>query len=184
MGGVGRYHPLRHTRAVAKLGTGGVKLGKPTMRGRKPKPTVLKTLEGNPGWRPINDREPVPPEGVPECPDFLDDAARGEWFRTAGVLKDMRLLTPADRTALAAYCVAFSRWLEAEEQVKKYGTIVKSPAKGFPMKSPYLTVADQAMEAMRKFMVEFGLTPSSRSRIRVPENARTADEFDIFLETG
>jgi phage terminase small subunit len=40
------------------------------------------------------------------------------------------------------------------------------------------------METMRKFMVEFGLTPSSRSRIKVPENARTADEFDVFLEAG
>ncbi len=179
-----RYHPFRHTRAVAKLGTGGVKLGKPTMRGRKPKPTVLKALEGNPGRRPINDREPVPPEGVPECPDFLDDAARGEWLHTSAVLKDMGLLTPADRAALAAYCTAYSRWVHAEEQVKKYGTIAKSPTKGFPMKSPYLTIADQAMEAMRKFMVEFGLTPSARSRIKVPSSSGAADEFDLFMEAG
>ena len=30
------------------------------MRGRKPKPTRLKQLEGNPGKRPINGREPAP----------------------------------------------------------------------------------------------------------------------------
>ncbi|TWU03061.1 Phage terminase, small subunit [Symmachiella macrocystis] len=135
------------------------------MRGRKPKPTALKTLEGNPGKRPLNAREPHAKPEVPDCPEHLDDIARAEWFRTAKVLIDMGLLTLADRSALAAYCVAYSRWVHAEEQVKKYGTIVKSPAKGFPMKSPYLTVADQAMEAMRKLMVEFGLTPSSRSRI-------------------
>jgi P27 family predicted phage terminase small subunit len=80
--------------------------------------------------------------------------------------------------------VAYGRWVEAERQVRKYGSIVKSPVKGFPMKSPYLSVADQAMEAMRKFMVEFGLTPSSRSRIRVPAGGDAADEFDVFLETG
>ena len=154
------------------------------MRGRKPKPTLLKTLEGNPGKRPLNDREPVPPDGIPDCPDFLTNEARAEWFRTAKVLKEMQLLTPADRAALAAYCTAYGRWVEAEKQVQKFGTIVKSPNKGFPMKSPYLTVADQAMESMLKFMVEFGLTPSSRSRIKVPENARTADEFDLFLEAG
>jgi P27 family predicted phage terminase small subunit len=68
--------------------------------------------------------------------------------------------------------------------VQRLGTIVKSPLKNFPMKSPYLTVADQALETMRKFMVEFGLTPSSRSRIRVPEHSRAGDEFDAFLETG
>ena len=154
------------------------------MRGRKPKPTLLKTLEGNPGKRPLNDREPVPPDGIPDCPDFLTNEARAEWFRTAKVLKDMQLLTLADRSALAAYCTAYGRWVEAEQQVQKYGTIVKSPNKGFPMKSPYLTVADQALESMRKLMVEFGLTPSSRSRIRVPDRTAGADEFDAFLEAG
>ncbi len=154
------------------------------MRGRKPKPTLMKELDGNPGKRAVNDREPVPPDGVPDCPEHLDEEARAEWFRTAAALKEMGLLSQADRSALAAYCVAYSRWVAAEAQVKKFGTIVKSPAQGFPMKSPYLTVADQAMEAMRKFMVEFGLTPSSRSRIRVPLDHGRQDEFDRFLQTG
>ena len=154
------------------------------MRGRKPKPTLLRAIEGNPGKRALNDREPQAPEGMPDCPEHLDDVARAEWFRTAGVLQQMGLLTQADRAALAAYCVLYSRWVAAEEQVKKLGTIVKSPHKGFPMKSPYLTVADQALEAMRKFMVEFGLTPSSRSRIRVPDGGAAQDEFDIFIGAG
>ena len=154
------------------------------MRGRKPKPTSIRTLEGNPGKRALNGREPTGPAGIPRCPKFLDDEAKAEWFRTAKVLKDMGLLTLADRTALAAYCTAYSRWMNAEEQVRKFGAIVKSPEKGFPMKSPYLTIADQAMELMRKFMVEFGLTPSSRSRIRVPDGGTAQDEFDAFLEAG
>lgn len=154
------------------------------MRGRKPKPTVLKLMEGNPGKRPLNDREPVPPPEIPECPEFLDAEAHAEWDRTSQVLAEMGLLTKADRSALAAYCVAYSRWVQAEAQVARYGTIVKSPQKGFPMKSPYLTVADQALETMRKLMVEFGLTPSSRSRIRVPDGGQPADEFDAFVEAG
>jgi P27 family predicted phage terminase small subunit len=154
------------------------------MRGRKPTPTVLKIIEGNPGKRRLNDREPVPRAEIPDCPAFLDDEARGEWDRVSQILADMGLLTLADRSALAAYCVAYSRWVKAEQQVARYGTIVKSPEKGFPMKSPYLTVADQALESMRKLMVEFGLTPSSRSRIRVPESGKAADEFDAFVEAS
>ena len=96
----------------------------------------------------------------------------------------MGLLSVTDRAALAAYCTAWSRWVEAEAMVKKFGTIVKSPEKGFPMKSPYLTIADQALETMRKLMVEFGLTPSSRSRIRVPAGGDEVDELDRFLEAG
>ena len=154
------------------------------MRGRKPRPTVLKLIEGNPGKRPLNHREPAPPATIPECPEFLNTKARAEWERTSQVLAQMGMLTEADRSALAAYCVAYSRWVEAEGQVARFGTIVKSPEKGFPMKSPYLTVADQALETMRKLMVEFGLTPSSRSRIRVPEGGQAADEFDAFVEAG
>jgi len=168
----------------AKLKVGGAADEGSFVRGRKPKPSVIKQLEGNPGKRPLNEREPVPPEGIPDCPDFLNDEARAEWFRIADVLLEMRLLSQADRAALAAYCTAYARWVEAEDQVRKFGTIVKSPDKGFPMKSPYLTIADQSLETMRKFLIEFGLTPASRSRIKVPEDSQAADEFHVFLEAG
>jgi len=154
------------------------------MRGRKPKPTVLKLLDGNPGKRPLNDQEPHPAQGIPNRPDWLDAEAQAEWDRVTAELSEMGLLTLADRAALAAYCTAWSRWVDAEAMVKKFGTIVKSPEKGFPMKSPYLSIADQALETMRKLMVEFGLTPSSRSRIRVSPGGDEVDELDRFLETG
>ena len=144
------------------------------MRGRKPRPTVLKLIEGNPGKRALNDREPMPCVEIPECPEYLDTTARAEWDRTSQVLAEWassRWPTgrrwPPTASSTAAGCMPKSR-------CPKFGTIVKSPEKGFPMKSPYLTVADQALEAMRKFMVEFGLTPSSRSRIRVPDGGPAA----------
>ena len=34
------------------------------MAGRKPKPTALKKLEGNPGKRKMNTKEPVPGKGM------------------------------------------------------------------------------------------------------------------------
>ena len=74
------------------------------MRGRKPKPTTLKLLDGNPGKRTINDREPAALAGVPEPPGWLDDEARAEWFRMVKMLGDMRLLSPADHAMLEAYC--------------------------------------------------------------------------------
>lgn len=141
-------------------------------RGPKPKPTHLKLLAGNPGHRPLNQAEPEAPTARPSVPEYLDDAARAEWNRICKVLEQMGLLSTADRTALAAYCVCYSRWVEAERNVKKSGTIVKSPDKGFPMKSPFLSIAESAMQQMIRLSVEFGLTPSSRSRIRVAPGSR------------
>lgn len=140
------------------------------MRGRKPKPTAIRQRDGNPGKRPLNDSEPIPAAGQVTCPEFLDPEAREEWERIIVILMEMGLLTRADRTALAAYCVAYGRWVRAEALVRKFGEVVKSPEKGFPMKSPYLCVADQALDTMRKLMTEFGLTPSSRSRIRISDD--------------
>ena len=151
------------------------------MRGRKPKPTMLKLLSGNPGKRKLNKEEPIA-AGIPGCPEFLDAVAKEEWNRCVKVLAEMGVLTKADRAALAGYCVAYSRWVEAEALVKRYGMIVKSPEKGFPMKSPYLTVADQALESRRKLMVEFGMTPSSRSRLKMSDSNSAGDAFDLFME--
>ncbi len=41
------------------------------MAGRKPKPTAVKKLEGNPGKRKLNKNEPVPAKGMSTCPDWL-----------------------------------------------------------------------------------------------------------------
>ena len=101
------------------------------MRGRRPKPTRLKMLTGNPGKRPLNTSEPRPDVAIPECPSELGPVARREWDRLAGDLAALRLLTNLDRAALAAYCGAYALWAEATEAIQKYGTMVKSPS-GYP----------------------------------------------------
>src|SRR5438067_3785806 len=77
------------------------------MRGRRPKPTRLKMLTGNPGKRPLNHDEPRPEANIPECPPELGPLARQEWDRLVGELAALRLLTNLDRAALAAYCGAY-----------------------------------------------------------------------------
>ena len=50
-------------------------------RGRTPKPTALKKLEGNQGHRPLNEREPKPPKKALACPKDLSKEAKKEWRR-------------------------------------------------------------------------------------------------------
>src|SRR5205085_7950964 len=80
----------------------------PEMRGRRPKPTRLKMLTGNPGKRPLNQDEPKPEASIPDCPPELSPAARQEWDRLAAELGALRMLTNLDRAALAAYCTAYA----------------------------------------------------------------------------
>ncbi len=76
----------------------------------------------------------------------------------------MRVLSELDRAVLAAYCSAYGLWLEAVAAIQKHGAMVKSPS-GFPMQSPYMAVANKQIEIMIRIAAEFGLTPSSRSRV-------------------
>lgn len=52
-------------------------------RGRKPKPTAMKELEGNPGKHPLNTSEPKPTKKAPACPKWLEPEAKKEWRRLA-----------------------------------------------------------------------------------------------------
>ena len=97
------------------------------MSGRKPKPTKLKLITGNPGKRLLYEREPEPKPGIPECPSHLDEEARAEWGRIAPELATMGVLARIDRAALAAYCQAWSRWVKAEGEIRKHDLVVKAP---------------------------------------------------------
>lgn len=151
------------------------------VRGAKPKPTSLKLLQGNPGHRPLNPNEPKPRAVIPPPPEHVTGEARKEWFRISKQLHGLGLLTEIDRAMLAAYCIAWGRWVEAEQNLAKYGTVMLSPDKGWPVQSPYLAIANRAMEQMAKFLTEFGMSPSSRTRIQVSGQSATSDPMEELL---
>lgn len=124
------------------------------MRGRKPRPTRLKVLTGNPGKRPLNELEPRPEPAIPDCPPELNEPARREWDRLVGELAKLRILTNLDRAALATYCSAYALWAEAIQAIEEHGALVKSPS-GYPIQSPYLAIANRQAEIMMRIASEF-----------------------------
>ena len=151
------------------------------MRGRRPKPTRMKVLTGNPGKRPLNVSEPSLDAAVPECPPELGPVAHREWDRLVGELTVLKLLTNLDRAALAAYCGSYSLWAESMEAIQKFGTMVKSPS-GYPIQSPYVAIANRQAEIMMRIASEFGFTPASRSRFSTPSKAEPT-LFDVLENT-
>jgi len=137
------------------------------MRGRKPTPSYLREINGNPGKRPMNTKTPRPEVRAPSCPRELPPVAKKEWKRLARQLVTLRLMTDLDRAMLGAYCQSFALWVEGVAAIRKFGTMVKSPS-GFPMQSPYVAVVNKQAEIMIRIAAEFGFSPSSRSRIAVP----------------
>ena len=154
-------------------------------RGRRPKPTALKKLEGNPGKRPLNELEPVPPVASLRCPNYLLPEARKEWRRLAPILMNLGLLTAADAVPFAGYCQAYARWREAEEFLSQHGTIFKTPS-GYVQQVPQVSIAMQNLKIMQSFCSEFGLTPASRARLYANsgDSAASDDPMESVLKGG
>ena len=149
--------------------------------GRKPKPTNIKILEGNPGKRPLNEYEPKPLKKAPPCPKWLELEAKKEWRRLAKTLEAMGVLTDADMAAFAGYCQAYARWKEAEERITDRGLVIRTPS-GYPQQVPYISIAQQYLKLMQQFAEQFGLTPAARSRIIAGNGeGKAVDDLDALL---
>lgn len=154
-------------------------------RGPAPKPTAIKRAAGNPGKRALNGAEPRFGAKAPPCPKHLTAEARKEWRRiTRELVRTPGLLQTVDRAALAAYCQAWARWVEAEQTMQADGfKMIEMTDKGYAHVNPWFQVSTQALKQMKAFLAEFGLTPASRTRIQVAGEGED-DEFDEFVADG
>ena len=146
------------------------------MRGRKPTPTAILRLHGS--RRARHRREPEVKPRIPTCPLELDEVARAEWERITRELHRARVITRLDRAALAAYCSAWSRFIQAQQELQKSGPVVKSPS-GYPILNPWLSVLNASIKQMTTLLSELGLSPAARTRIRV-EPPGPSSELDQF----
>lgn len=148
-------------------------------RGRKPKPTELKILEGNPGKRKLNKNEPRS-EGLAVCPEWLDKVAKEEWQRVAPILERLGLLSDIDTMAFAGYCQSYARWVEAEMHLSKGESVFVTP-KGYVQQTPWVSIAQNNLRNMLKFCEQYGLTPSSRARLSTKKDNEEVDEMEKLL---
>jgi P27 family predicted phage terminase small subunit len=148
--------------------------------GPKHKPTILKELAGTMRDDRRNVNEPDLPalDRVPRCPAHLQGEARKAWRQVAKWLTDMRVLTEPDTHALEVYCDIYARWVHATEQLRTFGVMLSKDGNLFP--SPYLRIVETCSQQMRQWMGEFGITPSSRSRVKAEKPANDDNLEDWF----
>ena len=159
------------------------------MKGRKPKPTNLKVLEGNPGQRPLNENEPKPKPVAPKPPSWLRKEAKKEWKRVAPQLEQLGLLTQIDMAVFAGYCQNYAKWKEAELFIEENGSTYEIPkydkegewVGAYYQQYPQVSQARQYMEQIIKICAEFGMTASSRGRIQVPGLEDRESEMEMLL---
>lgn len=131
--------------------------------GRKRKPSKQKALEGTSRPDRTNAREPQPTPGELVKPKWLKGEGSAEWDRVAGELEVTGIATPLDTSLLAHYCYL-------------HGLAVAAAKKGEVLSAAHLS-------RMQGLAAEFGIGPSSRSRLEVlPKKGPNDDEseFEAF----
>lgn len=156
-------------------------------RGPQAKPTVLKLLHGDDKANPqrINRSEPQPAKGEVSPPSWLSRKARAVWRRLAPDLEAKKVLTLWDREAFANYCDAVTRRADAARHLEKEGQVIDAPVfnKNGDMtgyrrtRNPWSLVLRDADAQVQRWGARFGLTPSERAQIRLPQGGASGDDL-------
>jgi P27 family predicted phage terminase small subunit len=141
------------------------------MKGRKPAPTAVKKLRGNPGKRKLNAAEPAFETGIPDPPAHLDDVALMEWTRLTQELEAKQVITNVDMTILATYCQTYSEWVSLTNQAKNETRYLKTE-KGYQYKNLIFADIAKLRKELQNYSAELGITPSSRTRVKAMKLAK------------
>ena len=139
-------------------------------RGPKPTPTNLVAFSGGKSRtaNKVKEREKNGPRefdiSIPAPPDDLPKKGISIWNDTATKLAKMRVMTEADTSALEMFVYSWLRWKDATKKVEDTSILIVSP-NNYPIQNPALAIANKAQEQCLKILTEFGLTPSSRTRV-------------------
>jgi P27 family predicted phage terminase small subunit len=165
--------------------------------GPLPKPPALKLLEGNPGHRPIPDA-PKPPPVAPRQPSWVKHlpgadvadvrkAAADEWKRVVPVLDHLGLLSTIDAALLTDYCLCWARLVQCERALSTEGLVVEVDVTNKDgavvgsrlARNPHSVTAKEYRSALKSYVGELGLGPSSRGRLNTG-GADNADDGDLL----
>jgi len=116
---------------------------------RKKLPTQLKIVKGTDRKDRTNPAEPKPESKLPSCPAWIHPEGKKEWGRLVDEMTKTGVVTGFDFIGLATLC---NMWGEYVEGVKT----------GEPVSMAHIT-------QMRLYLVEFGMTLSSRSKVHAGE---------------
>jgi P27 family predicted phage terminase small subunit len=107
-------------------------------------------------------------------PEDLAGAGRETWLGLAATFReDPVRFREADRRAVATYCRCVEMEAKAAAALVEHGVVVEgrseSDKRSRPVRSPAWAMWRDAQASVRQWGNELGLSPSSRSRMKVPE---------------
>ena len=134
-------------------------------KGRKPTPSHLKVVRGTDRADRRNDAEPKLDRSRPSAPETMSDRGREAWGYVVGILDRMGIMTEADAMAVELLCEARSDWLSARDEIAASGGETYTTEAGLIKAHPAVAMRNDAARRMQSLLAEFGMSPSSRSKV-------------------
>jgi P27 family predicted phage terminase small subunit len=148
--------------------------------GRKAKPTALKLVTGNPGKRPINEKEPEPLRIFePPAPADFSELETAKWNDLSKKLAACRVLTELDLDALEIYCREWVAMHDALTDLDSRGKLLQTRTGGV-MWNPNWSQYKHSQSVCRSIMAEFGMTPSTRTSVVAVGDSKGKNEWSEF----
>lgn len=141
-------------------------------KGRKPVPSHLKMVRGTDRPDRGAKNEPKPQRARPSAPDHMSDLGCEAWEYIVGLADRMGVLTEADAVALELLCEARADWISARNAIRDYGGETYTTEAGLIKAHPAVAMRNDAARRLQSMLSEFGMSPSSRSKV----NARGDDD--------
>lgn len=151
------------------------------MKGRKPKPAAVKDLQGNPGKRAPNKRQPKPETPVKRPWGLGQGEQRKFWDEHAGELERLGVLTGVDAAAFRLMAEHYAFAVQAAKELRAEGSLTVEGREG-PKKHPLLQALRDNSQMFKSYAVEFGMTPSARERLHLPEDAEQLSLADMLFQ--
>ena len=144
-----------------------------------PLPTNLKSIRGTARPCRLNDKEPRPAKlKTLAPPKELNSEETACWTKTVTDLQSSGIATIVDVKALTAYCKAWCNWIAETRIAEKEGSVVTG-GMGGPVINPHIRIANDYFKQLLSLWREFGMTPSSRSRIHA-ETDKPDDDYEVW----
>jgi len=162
------------------------------MKGRKPYPYQVMNASNDKNHlkkEKLDNRasnEPSIESSILRCPAHMSIGAKKEWRRIVKLYKELSepIMSDLDVTALEIYCEAVVTYRKAMAKVRETSEVYTSktdPNK--PRKNPWLTVANEATNQIKKYGEILLLDPVSRARVGLAKaNIESLSPMELYFK--
>ena len=155
--------------------------------GRKRLPTEMHVLNGNPSKiKDLGKGEPKPKPTVREIapPEWLNNYGQKMWTDRCPELQRTNVLTTLDIEGFEMACYWYGIFRQCVDDAREKGlfyTYTNKQGHENEVDRPQMKLARQASELYKSYASEYGLMPSSRSKINVGEASNDKDPMEALL---